>query len=119
MASQPRKKQVKKQVKKEPKKLTKAQATKKGVPYFEIINYEYDPKNPSIGAFELDWNQEFINELRKLGYQGNDDQTVIDNYFTNVCRHVVFETYEKEQAMNPDTKQASRKDIGNGRAEYS
>jgi len=99
-------------------KSAKDKATKKGEPYFEIVDFEFDPnKAAEGGAFELDWNQIFIDQLRREGFQGQEDYEVVDNYFTNVCRHVVLETFEKDEANNP-SGHVHKADLGNGKTEY-
>jgi hypothetical protein len=70
------------------------------------------------GAFELDWNEKFVSNLVRAGYQGKTDSDIVDLWFQNVCRHVVMETWEQEQAMNP-TRTTKSKDIGGGRSEVS
>ena len=34
---------------------------------------------PDQGAFELDWNVYFVNQLRKEGFQGTTDEDVVDH----------------------------------------
>ena len=46
------------------------------------------------------------------------DAEIVDRWFQNVCRHVVMETWEQEQAMNPNRVVKTR-DIGDGRSEVS
>jgi predicted ATP-dependent Lon-type protease len=75
-----------------------------------------DENNPKNGSFELDWNEFFVAKLVKSGYTGRDDNQIIDQWFQDVCRHVVLETYEQYEANNPKVR---RKDMDNGRAEYS
>ena len=58
----------------------------------------------------------FLAKLVKSGYVGRDDSQIIDQWFQDVCRHVVLETYEQYEAMNPKTR---RKDREDGRTEYS
>lgn len=100
--------------------IPKEQATKEGKPYFEIVDFTYTEEDPSAGNFELDWNDIFVQGLRRAGYQGQEDHNVVDNYFTNVCRHVVMETFEKDEAMRPEEeKKIKSRDLGDGRTEYS
>jgi hypothetical protein len=81
---------------------------------------EVDPDNLHQGAFDLDWNDKFVANLVRAGYQGKTDADIVDLWFQNVCRHVVMETWEQEQAMNPSPQRYTRsKDIGNGRREVS
>ena len=95
-------------------------ASEKGEPWVNVLGIEVDPENPGAGAFELDWNDIFVARLIKSGYQGKTDSDIIDNWFQDVCRHVVMETYAQEQA-DPDkrTQPVQRKDIGGGKAEFS
>lgn len=101
------------------KKSAKDIATEKGEAFFEVVHFEYDPQNPTVGSFELEWNDIFVKQLRMSGYQGMSDEDVVDNYFTSVCRNIVLETYEKEMADPSARQQTDKRDLGNGRAEYS
>lgn len=93
-------------------------ATEKGEPWVNVLGIEVDPENPGAGAFELDWNDIFVARLIKSGYQGKTDADIVDNWFQDVCRHVVMETYQQEQA-DPANRPSNRRDLGNGRAEIS
>ena len=102
-------------------KSAKDLATEAGEPYVGIISIDLDPENIGNGAFELDWNDKFIINLVKEGYQskvGEPEDAIVDRWFQAVCRNVVLETWEQEQAMNPNRVVKSR-DIGDGRSEVS
>ena len=101
-----------------PKKSAKDLATEKGEPYVAIVSMDINPDNLHEGAFELDWNEKFVANLLRAGYVGKTDADVVDQWFQNVCRHVVMETWEQEQAMNP-TRYTRERDLGNGRKEIS
>ena len=107
-----------------PKKVEKTEkelATEKGNPYVSILSMEVDYDNIQNGAFELDWNDKFVANLIRAGYQmdpKDTDSDIVDRWFTAVCRNVVLETWEQEQAMNPNRVVKSR-DIGDGRSEVS
>lgn len=101
-----------------PKKSEKEIATKNGEPYVAILDMEVDPDNIHEGAFELDWNDKFVSNLIRAGYQGKTDADIVDQWFQNVCRHVVMETYDQYDAMNHETYVHTR-DLGNGRKEVS
>jgi hypothetical protein len=97
-------------------------ATQNKEPWISIISLEVDPENLHQGSFELDWNEYFVARLVKAGYMMKKDDTdaeIVDRWFQNVCRHVVMETWEQEQAMNPQPRFMSRRDIGGGRSEVS
>jgi len=100
------------------KKSEKELATERGDPYVAILSMDVDPQDLNQGAFELDWNDKFIANLRRAGYQGKADSDLVDQWFQNVCRNVVLETYEQDQAMNMSRYTNSR-DLGDGRTEVS
>ena len=93
-------------------------ATERGEPWVEILSMELNPEDPGQGAFELDWNDKFVANLVRAGYQGKTDQDIVDNWFQTICRNVVLETYEQEQA-DPEKRKSNRRDLGNGRTEIS
>ena len=93
-------------------------ATAAGEPWVQVLSMEIDPENPGAGAFELDWNDIFVARLIKSGYQGKTDQDIVDNWFQDVCRNVVLETYQQEMA-DPSNRPSNRKDLGGGRVEIS
>ncbi len=95
-----------------PKKTPKEIATESGEPWVNVLSVEVDPENPGNGAFELDWNEHFIKQLWKAGYRDEDENDIVDRWFQDVCRHVVMESYEKDEAM------VTKADIGDGRTEY-
>ena len=101
-------------IKKTPKEL----ATDRGEPWVEVLSIEIDKDNPGAGSFELDWNDKFVANLIRAGYQGKTDQDLVDNWFRSVCQNVVLENYEQEQA-DPDNRPSNRRDLGNGRTEVS
>lgn len=103
-----------------PKKTAKQLATEKGEPWVNILSVELDPENIGQGAFELDWNEFFVAKLVRAGYKGRDDQQIVDQWFQDVCRNVVLETYEQIEANNPRPPSGvQRRDLGDGRTEVS
>lgn len=104
------------------KKTEKELATERGEPYVTILSMEIDPNNLHQGAFELDWNDKFVSNLVRAGYQMRPDDTdadIVDRWFQNVCRHVVMETWEQEEAMRQSGIYVKTTDLGNGRKEVS
>jgi hypothetical protein len=106
-----------------PVKTEKELATEAGEPYVSIVRMDIDPDNLHQGAFELDWNEIFVARLVKAGYMMKPDDVdadIVDRWFQNICRHVVMETWEQEQAMNKYGNQyINTRDIGGGRSEVS
>jgi hypothetical protein len=102
----------------QPKKTPKQIATEKGEPYVNIISVDLDPENIGNGAFELDWNDFFVAKLVRSGYKGKDDSQIVDQWFQDVCRNVVMETFEQYEANNPrPVTGVKRRDLGDGRSE--
>jgi hypothetical protein len=71
-----------------PKMSDKDKATAKGEPWVKVMEIEMNPDNPGEGYFELDWNQPFVEKLRNAGYTGNNDEEIIDLWFTSLCRNI-------------------------------
>lgn len=98
-------------------------ATDAGEPYIEVQNFEIDDLHS--GNFTLDFNDIFVAKLIRAGYQLKKDDTdyeIVDRWFTQICRSIVLEQYEQEQA-DPNNRDLTMvptvKDIGNGRKEVS
>ena len=103
------------------KKLSpKEQATKNGDPYVEILKVDLDPANMNYGSFEIDWNEQFVAQLREMGYPADaEDEVVVDLWFQSVCRNILMETYEQDAANSDNIRYINKKDIGNGKTEVS
>jgi len=110
---------VKDKPKSKSKKTDKEIATAAGEPYVNVISMDIDPEHINNGAFELDWNEKFIANLVRAGYQmkpNEEEHVIVDRWFQNVCRNVALETYEKEQS-DPDIRYTQSRDLGNGYTE--
>jgi hypothetical protein len=115
-------KSVTEKITKEPVKTEKQLATERGEPWVAILSMDIDPDNLHQGAFELDWNDKFIFNLIRAGYQIKKEDTdaeIVDRWFQNVCRHVVMETWEQEEAMKKSGIYVRSTDLGDGRTEVS
>lgn len=105
-------------------KTEKELCTERGEPWVQVLRIDVDPNNLHQGAFELDWNEIFVARLVKAGYMMKKDDTdaeIVDRWFQNVCRHVVMETWEQEQAIAKSfsNQYVRQRDIGDGRSEVS
>jgi hypothetical protein len=107
------------------KKTPKDIATEKGEPWVSVVQVELDPDNIGNGAFELDWNDKFITNLVRSGYQlkpGEEESVIVDRWFQDVCKNVVAENFEQWEANQPyDTRPRNidKRDLGGGRTEVS
>jgi len=105
---------------KEAAKSAKQIATEKGESYVNMISMEVDPNDMQNGSFELDWNDKFVADLIRHGYQmspKDTDSDIVDRWFTAVCRNVVLETFEQYEAMK--NRVVKSRDVGDGRSEVS
>ena len=106
-------------------KTPKDLATERGEPWVSVISVELDPDNIGNGAFELDWNDKFVTNLVRAGYQskpGEEDSAIVDRWFQDVCRNVVMENFEQWEANQPydaRPRVIDKKDLGDGRTEAS
>jgi hypothetical protein len=114
------------EIKPEPKTKKKSEkelATERGEPYVTMLSMEVDPENLQSGSFELDWNDKFVANLVRAGYQmdaKDTDADIVDRWFTAVCRNIVMETFEQYEAMNPERDRLIKsRSLGDGRSEVS
>ena len=81
-------------------KLTpKERATRKNEPWVGVLNTHVNKENVRNGFFELDWNDEFIVQLKQAGYgfDGDPDEEIVDRWFKELCRNVLT-----EEGLSPD-----------------
>jgi hypothetical protein len=100
-------------------KTAKEVATENNEPWVSIVSVDLDPANIGSGAFELDWNDKFVANLVRAGYKGKTDQQIVDQWFQDVCRNVVLENFEQEQADPEQRVSSVRKKIDGDRSEFS
>jgi hypothetical protein len=84
--------QVKKQ--EEAAKLSpKERASAQGMPYVAVLDTHVNKDNIRNGFFELDWNAEFVLQLRQAGYgfDGDPDEETVDRWFRDIVRGMLSE----------------------------
>ena len=100
------------------KKLTpKEQATANKEPWIAVLDTHVNKDNIRNGFFELDWNEYFVVQLRSAGYNGETDEIIVDQWFSELCRNV-----GAEEGVNMDRRGAGYinvNNLGNGRTEVS
>lgn len=120
-----RKPEVKAEAPKPKKKSEKDLATERGEPWVSVTSVELDPENVGNGAFELDWNDKFISNLVRAGYQhkpNEPEDVIVDRWFADVCKNVVAENFEQWEANQPfeaRPRVIDRRDLGGGKTEVS
>jgi hypothetical protein len=71
----------------------KERASLKGEPWVSVIDTKVNKENVRNGFFELDWNDQFIVELKKSGYgfDGDPDEEIVDRWFRDLARNMLVE----------------------------
>jgi|TARA_B100001094_G_scaffold141311_1_gene136952 hypothetical protein len=69
----------------------KAEATKKGEPWVAVLDTQVNPDNIRNGFFELDWNNEFIEQLIDAGYSGETNEQIVDAWFRTIVSQMLEE----------------------------
>lgn len=81
-------------------KLTpKERATKKGEPWVAVLDTHVNKDNIRNGFFELDWNDEFIVQLKQAGYgfEGDPEEEIVDRWFRDLATSMLV-----EEGQNPN-----------------
>ena len=105
---------------------TKKIATLKGEPYIKVIDMDLDSENPGAGHFELDFNEHFVEYLANSGYEGVEQDQIVENWFNDLCRNIVLSDLEDEtgdpKSFDTNSKEGliiQRLKTGDDSAEYS
>ena len=104
------------------KKSAKDLATERGEPYISVMSVELDPDNIGNGAFELDWNDKFIANLVRAGYQqkpNEEESVIVDRWFQDICRNVLQENYKQWEANYSSLRKVDAQNLGNGKRSVS
>ena len=98
----------------------KQSANIKEEPYVGVVNTHFNPKDPKNGFFELDWNQKFIDNLAENGYVAEKEEDAVNKWFNDLCKNIMLEDMDHDvlDAMKENIEE-QRKDLGDGKVEYS
>jgi len=71
----------------------KERATARGEPYVGVLETHVNKENLRNGFFELDWNDQFVLQLKQEGYgfDGDPDEEIVDRWFRTLCRDIAGE----------------------------
>ena len=92
----------------------KEEATKSGEPWVAVLDTKVNEDNIRNGFFELDWNNEFIEQLIDAGYKGESNEEIVDGWFKDIARNVLA-----EEGLDTDRPAGYIKtdNLGDGKAE--
>jgi hypothetical protein len=71
----------------------KERATAKGEPYVAVLDTHVNKDNIRNGFFELDWNEQFVLQLKQAGYgfDGDPDEEIVDRWFRDLARNMLVD----------------------------
>ena len=95
----------------------KERATARGEPYVTVLDTHVNKDNIRNGFFELDWNDIFIEELRKAGYgfEGDAAEEIVDRWFRDLAGNMLAEVGQEPVRTIGGYINVNK--LGNGKAE--
>ena len=95
----------------------KERATEKGEPWVAVLDTHVNKENIRNGFFELDWNDQFIIELKKsgYGYDGDPDEEIVDRWFRDLAANMLAEAGQDPGRSSAGFVNVTK--LGNNRAE--
>jgi len=102
---------------KEAKSSPKERATARGEPYVTVLDTHVNKDNVRNGFFELDWNPEFIVQLKQAGYgfEGDPEEEIVDRWFRELAANMLAEAGQDPARTSAGFINVSK--LGNGKAE--
>lgn len=94
---EPVKEKTSEQIRRETLEAEKAAATKAGKPWIAVLDTQVNPNDIKNGFFELDWNNEFIEELIDAGYKGETPEQMVDKWFRTIVTQML-----QDEGMDTD-----------------
>ena len=96
----------------------KERATRKGEAWVSVLDTHVNKDNIRNGFFELDWNPEFIVQLKQAGYgyDGDPEEEIVDRWFRDLARNMLAESGVADPARHA-AGYINISKIGNGKAE--
>ena len=69
----------------------KERATARGEAWVAVLDTHVNKDNIRNGFFELDWNAEFVLQLKQAGYgfDGDPEEEIVDRWFKDLARNVL------------------------------
>ena len=80
------------------KKNPKEYHTRKKQSWVNVLDMKVNEDNIRNGFFELDWNNEFIEQLLDAGYSGETNEQIVDAWFRTIASQML-----EEEGQDPKT----------------
>ena len=88
---EPNAKKTQEEIRREALDAEKEAATKAGKPWVAVLDTQVNPDNIKNGFFELDLNNEFIEQLLDAGYKGESQEQIVDQWFRTIVIQMLDE----------------------------
>jgi hypothetical protein len=94
----------------------KARANARGEPYVAVLDTHVNKDNIKNGFFELDWNDQFIVQLKQAGYgfEGDPEEEIVDRWFRDLAGNMLAEAGQDTSRVYGGYINVSK--LGNGKA---
>jgi len=71
----------------------KERATRLNEPWIAVLDTKVNPDNIRNGFFELDWNDQFVLQLKQAGYgsEGDLEEEIVDRWFRDIVSQMLEE----------------------------
>jgi hypothetical protein len=89
----------------------KNMANLNGEDYIRVVGMELDEDSPGQGFFELDFNDNFVEYLAKSGYDGVEQDQIVDNWFSDLCKNIVLQDLEDEEGIRKSVMTDSKEGL--------
>jgi hypothetical protein len=95
----------------------KNRATARGEPYVAVLDTKVNKENVRNGFFELDWNDEFVVQLKQAGYgfDGDPEEEIVDRWFRDLAGNMLAEAGQDPSRVTAGYINVSK--LPNGRAQ--
>ena len=113
---EPVKEKTQEEIRRESLEAEKQQANKEGKPWVAVLDTQVNPDNIRNGFFELDWNNEFIEQLLDAGYKGETQEEIVDSWFKTIVTQML---QEEGQDVDRDMGYINVVPIDKGKSEVS
>jgi len=113
---EPVKEKTQEEIRRESLEAEKQQANKEGKPWVAVLDTQVNPENIRNGFFELDWNNEFIEQLLDAGYKGESQEEIVDAWFKTIVTQML---QEEGQDVDRDMGYINVVPIDKGKSEVS
>lgn len=78
----------------------KDEATRAGKAWVGVLDTQVNKDNIRNGFFELDWNNQFIEELLDAGYSGETNEDIVNSWFKTIALQILEEDgLDKDREM--------------------